>query len=162
MHKEFLFNLLQEAISKEKVEEATRIKGILHNKSQKKIWATIHRKLNQTHTPCPTRTEVLMSDGTVREYNIKEGVEQGVMDKISERFSCTAIAPVYQGALFDLLGYSADTEAALEILAGTFVPPSGTSPTTIIILEEIAARVRKYHLARTSDLCTLIGIALPR
>jgi len=45
MSKEFLSKLLQEAISKEKVEETTRIKGILRNESQKKIWATIHWKL---------------------------------------------------------------------------------------------------------------------
>ena len=36
------------------------------------------------------------------------------------------------------MGYSPDAEAALEILAGTFVPPPGTTPNTIIILEEIA------------------------
>ena len=71
MHKEFSSKLLQEAISKEKVEEATRIKGILSNKSQKKIWATIQREFNQTYTPCPTRIEVPMADGTVWECNTK-------------------------------------------------------------------------------------------
>ena len=79
-----------------------------------------------------------MDDGTVRECNTKEEVEQGIGDEVSERFSRASSAPVCQGALFDLLGYSADTEAALEILAGTFTPPPGTSPTTMIILEEIA------------------------
>ena len=138
MRKEFLSKLLQEAISKEKVAEATRIKEILRNKSQKKIWATIHRELSQNHTPCPTQIEVPMADGTVRECNTKEEVEQGVGDEISERFSHAASDPVCQGEFFDLLGYLADTEAALEILAGTFVSPPGTSPTTVIILEEIA------------------------
>ena len=42
MRKEFLSTLLREAIRDEKVEEATRIKEILHNKAQKKIWASIH------------------------------------------------------------------------------------------------------------------------
>ena len=36
------------------------------------------------------------------------------------------------------MGYLANMEAALGILAGTFVPPPGTTPTTVIILEEIA------------------------
>ena len=45
MRKEFLSRLLQEAIGDEKVEEATRIKGILRNEAQKKIWANIHREL---------------------------------------------------------------------------------------------------------------------
>jgi len=79
-----------------------------------------------------------MADGTVRECNTKKEVEQGIRDDISERFSRAASYPVCQGALFGLLGYSANMEAALEILAGTFVSPPGTTPTTIIILEEIA------------------------
>ena len=45
--------------------------------------------------------------------------------------------PICQGMLFDLLGYSANTEVALAILEGTFVPPLGTTPTTKIIPEEI-------------------------
>ena len=57
---------------------------ILHNKSQKKIWATIHRELNQTRTPCPTRIEVPMADGTVRECNTKEEVKQGIGNEVSE------------------------------------------------------------------------------
>ena len=43
--------------------------------------------------------------------------------------------------MFDPLGYSADTEAALAILDLTFVPPPGTTPFTILILDEIA-RIR--------------------
>ena len=138
MRKEFLFKLLQEAISQEKVEEATRIKGILCNESQKKIWATIHHELNQTRSHCPTRIEVPMADGRVRECNTKEEVKQGIGDDILECFSHAASAPVCQGAIFNHLGYSANTDAALEILAGTFVPPPGTTPTTVIILDEIA------------------------
>ena len=74
-----------------------------------------------------------MSDSTVRECNTKEEVEQGIGGKISEQFSWAASAPICQGALFDLLGYSADTAAALAILEGKFVPPPRTTPTTIII-----------------------------
>ena len=57
---------------------------------------------------------------------------------MSGRFSQADIAPICQGALFDLLGYSADTEVALAILEGTFVSPPGTTPTKIIILEDIS------------------------
>ena len=121
--KEFLSRLLQEAISDNKEEEATRIKGILRNELQKKIWATIHRELNQSCASTPTRIEVPMENGTVRECNTKEELKQGIGDEVLERFSRAASAPICQGALFDLLGYSADTEAVLEILAGTFVPP---------------------------------------
>ena len=102
------------------MEEATRIKEILCNEAQKKIWVSIHRELNQTCNPSPTRVEVPMIDGIVRECNTKEEVEQGIGDETSEQFSRADSAPVYQGALFDLLGYSADKATALAILDGTF------------------------------------------
>ena len=54
-----------------------------------------------------------MEDGTVRECNTKEEVKQGIENEVSERFSRASSASVCQGALFDLLGYSADTKAAL-------------------------------------------------
>ena len=79
-----------------------------------------------------------MSDRTTKECNTKEEVDQGIGEEISEIFSQADSVPIYQGALFDLLGYSVDTEAALAILKGTFVPPPGTTLTTIIILKEIA------------------------
>ena len=47
-------------------------------------------------------------------------------------------AQVCQRALFELLGYSADTDAALAILEGTFIPPPKTTAATRIIVEEIA------------------------
>ena len=46
-------------------------------------------------------------------------------------------APICNGALFNLLGHSKDTEAAEQILAGTLVPPPGTAASTTIILDEI-------------------------
>ena len=86
------------------MEEATRIKEILRNEAQKKIWVTIHRELNKTCNPSTTRVEVPMSDGTVKECNTEEEVKQGIGDKISEQFSRAASMPICQGALFGLLG----------------------------------------------------------
>ena len=42
------------------------------------------------------------------------------------------------GPLFELLGYNTDTEAGAQILEGTFVPPPGTDPATVINLQETA------------------------
>ena len=64
-----------------------------------------------------------MSNGKTKECNTKEEVEQGIGEEISGRFSQADSALIYQGALFNLLGYLADTEAALAIIEGTFVPP---------------------------------------
>ena len=43
-----------------------------------------------------------------------------------------------QGALFELLGYGANTETGEEIRKGTFTPPPDTEPATLIILKDIA------------------------
>ena len=48
MQKEFLSTLLQEAMEEGKMEESTRIKEISRNEPEKKVWASIHRELNQT------------------------------------------------------------------------------------------------------------------
>ena len=108
-----------------------------NNEAQKKVWESIHRELNQTWNSSPTRVEIPMSDGTAKECNTKEEVKQGIGEEISGRFSQADIALICQRALFDLLGYSADMEAAFTILEGTFMPPPGITPTTMIILEEI-------------------------
>ena len=52
-------------------------------------------------------------------------------------------APVCQGSLFELLGYSTDTEIATTIMEGTFVPSPSMATSTIIILEEIARILEK-------------------
>ena len=67
-----------------------------------------------------------------------ESVEGAIHEEISSRFSRAASAPICNGPLFELLGYNADTEAGTQILEGTFEPPPGTDPATIIILKEIA------------------------
>ena len=71
-----------------------------------------------------------MRDETTKGCSTKEEIKKGIGEEILERFSQVDIASICQGALFGLLGYSADTEAALAILKGTFVPPPGIIPTT--------------------------------
>ena len=137
MRKEFLSTLLRNAMGDEKVEEATRMEEFLQNEAQRKIWVSIHRELNQTWNPIATKVEVPMGDGTTKKCNTKEEVEQGIRDEISERFSHADSSPTCQGALFSLLGYSVDTEVALATPKGTFVPHPGTTPSTMLILEEI-------------------------
>ena len=104
MRKEFLTTLLRDAMDEEKMEEATRVKEILQNEAQKKVWSGIKRVVNPPQNPSPTKVEVPQSDGTIKECTTKEEVEKGIMREISERFSCAASAPICQGALFELLG----------------------------------------------------------
>ena len=85
-----------------------------------------------------TELDVPLPDGSVEKRLQKDEIESGIHDEISKRFARADGAPICQGALYDLLGYSADTKTAEEILEGTFIPPPGTDGPTIIILEEIA------------------------
>ena len=105
MRKEFLTSLLQEAMDEEKTAEATRVKEILRNEAQKKVWSGIKRVVNPPRNPSPTVVEVPQSDGTIKVCTTKEEVEEGIMGEISERFSRAASAPICQGALFKLRGY---------------------------------------------------------
>ena len=138
MREQFLTTQLQDAMKNKKDEEAIKIKEILRNEVQKKTWAAIHRELNQKQNASVNRIEVPRKDGSTRECTTKESVEEGIAQEISSRFSRADSAPICQGALFELLGYLADTKTATAILEGTFVPLPGTDGPTIIILEEIA------------------------
>ena len=62
----------------------------------------------------------------------RSGNSRGTKHKIPR------IALICNGPIFGLLGYNADAEAGMEILEGTFIPPKGTDPATIIILNKIA------------------------
>ena len=94
MHKEFLSTLPSEAMGEDKLKEATRIKEILRNEAQKKVWVSIHRELNQTRNPSPTRVKIPMSDGTPKECNTEEEGKQGIGEEILERFSQADSAPI--------------------------------------------------------------------
>ena len=87
MRKKIVSTLFSKVMGEEKMEETTRIKEILRNEAQKKVWASIHRELNQTWNPSPTRVGVPMSNGTVKKCSTKEEVEYVIGEEILERFS---------------------------------------------------------------------------
>ena len=77
-------------------------------------------------------------DRSIQECNTKETVEQGIASENSKRFGMASHAPICPGALFELLGYLADTVTAEAILEGTFQSPEGVDGPTLILLEKIA------------------------
>ena len=70
--------------------------------------------------------ETVDSDGKRMQCTAKESVEAAIHGEISPRFGRAGGAPIYNGSLFKLLGYNADTEAGAEILEWTFEPPPRT------------------------------------
>ena len=77
------------------MDNVTRLKEILRNKAQKKVWASIHRKLQQARNPSPTRVKVPQSDDTTRECVTKEQVEEAIGGIIDTRFSKADSTQVY-------------------------------------------------------------------
>ncbi len=58
------------------------------------------------------RVEVPNQDGSVEERTTKDKIEQAIAAEISKQFGWADSALIYQGPLFDLLGYSANLHTA--------------------------------------------------
>ena len=81
--------------------------------------------------------DVSMPDGTMKRCANKYDMEEAIGESIMDRSTQADSPPIYQGALFNLLGYGANTETALEILEGTFVAPKGTDRYTRLLFDEM-------------------------
>ena len=138
LRKQYLHQRLHDAIENGRDDEAKYVQNIIRGEAQRKVWQGIKRTVKGTSHAAVVRVEVPQADGSVIECTTKEAVEKAIMDELSTRFGRAESAPICQGALFDLLGVYADTNAAMQILEGTFEPPAGTDAATIILLEEIA------------------------
>ena len=98
--------------------------------------------MGKTRNPAPTMVETVDEDGTVTQHHIKDGVERAIHSKIGPRFSRARSAAIYNDPLFELVGCNADTNAGMDILEGTFKPPTGTDPVMVIILNKILRILR--------------------
>ena len=138
MRTECLNAKLQVAINAEKDEDVTRLEMLIKNERQRKVWRGMRYVTSPNRAGGVTKV-IISKEGKEDEIcNTKETVERGLANSLSERFSCAESAPICQGVLFELLGYSSDTEIAEQILEGTFIPLPDTDPATVIILQEIS------------------------
>ena len=138
MRKHFLHERLKEAVAKEHEEEVRRIKNSLRSEAQRKAWRGVQRTTKPgAKSRAMTRIEEPLVGGDVKVVDTKEGMEDSASRFFMDRFSAADSADVCNGALFELLGYSANTETAVEILEGRFVPPADTPASTRLILEEV-------------------------
>jgi hypothetical protein len=138
LRKNFLHEKLKEAIDGGLDQEAKSIKNILRGEAQRKTWQGIFRATKPRGIMRVTKVEVQEQDGSVIEHTTKEAVEDALINELTKRFGRAESAPICQGVLYGLLGTYTDTEAAVQILEGTFVPPPNSDPTTIVLLDEIA------------------------
>ena len=138
MRKKFLTDKLVEAIENDRKEEAKIVKDMLRNEAQAKTWGGIKRTMGKSGAGAVMEVQKPVEGEKDIHCDNRSTVEGAIKTEIGERFDQAESAPICQGTLFDLLGYGANTETAQMILEGLFVPPPGTHPPTVILLEEIA------------------------
>ena len=86
-------------------------------------------------------------------YEMEEAIKGTILDRPTKADS----APICQGALFDLLGYGADTETAVEILEGRFVAPEGTDRYTLLLFKEMDRIWKEMEAGRVDIVVTADG-----
>ena len=84
------------------------------------------------------------------EVETEDGIFSHVSKHLSERFRLAFTAKSYSGKFFDDVGFVGDTEAARNILEGTYDYPPDLDPATRLLFEEAAhtyAKMPKEKLA---------------
>ena len=101
------------------------------------------------------RLEVKHPDRLITVHEGKEECERVIMEEISVRFEQAKSALICKGNLFDLLGYSADTQTAMKILEGRFDPPAGMDEPTRLIFKEMARIWKKMKSGEVDIVVTM-------
>ena len=138
MRRRHLKSRLKHAKDREDEESAAAIIPILHKEENRKRWCrvkpTTGTKRGQAVTSVRVKTE-----GEDELYEKEDGVFGQVSKNLADRFRLSFTAPCCKlGPLFDDIGFLGDTEAAQQILEGTYIFPPGTDPATKLVLEEAA------------------------
>ena len=110
--------------------------AMMHREWQKRTAKNIKRargKLNRFATNQVYVTE----DGERRLMTSKRDIEQACINENKARFSQLQGTPFTVEPLLSEIGLLADTEAAQEVLEGTWSPPEGTDIYTRLLLQEM-------------------------
>ena len=84
------------------------------------------------------KVPITSEDGerTARECTTQQEIFEGSEPVLTTRFTGAFSSPFYTGKLFDDLGFMGDTEAAAQVLEGTYEYPEGIDEATKMLLEE--------------------------
>jgi hypothetical protein len=84
-----------------------------------------------------SKIEILQPDGSISTYTSKHGIEKGCIDQTIEKYSQTEDTPPMTEPLLSHLGFLAETPEALQILDGSYDPPSTLDPYAKKLLAEL-------------------------
>ena len=111
----FLSQQLIDAMNQQKTDDAKRIKEIIKREAHKRESQGIYCVVKPNKTGAVSHVDVPLADRSTWRCSKKEDVDKAIGQNIMARSTQAKSAPIYQGALFDLLGYRADTETAMKI-----------------------------------------------
>jgi hypothetical protein len=113
--------------------EMKKLKQVLFQKRTARNVKRMRRKLGQNAT-----TQLYVTENHVRRLvSDKIGMETACFVENDSRFSQSESTPPMMEPLLSDLGYLADTQAAEEILAGTYTIPSGVDEYTAKLIKEL-------------------------
>ena len=125
-------------------ERAKAIRTMMAREESANMWSIMGYTFSDNGGRSNAVTRVEREElGEVVEYTEQEDIERVVREMTQERFTLADSSPLCNGMWGEQLGFLADTDVAREILAGTFVPPSDTPDSLLLVLEEIARIARE-------------------
>ncbi len=130
-----LRNCLIDAQEKKQHKQAAAIKQKCQREESKRMWFLIKRTVKDHQSPSMLRVQRVVN-GEVKEYVVREDVEQAIQRECEVRFSLAHSAPIMTTLLRECLRYLLDDTLARLIITGTYNIPSDKDPATKLILEE--------------------------
>lgn len=128
---------LAAARDKQDEEAEKRILDIIRLEKERSRWRRRKFAMNKPRGRSARVVQATDSDGQIVEFSGQNKVEDEIWDRIHRtRFYGSESAPICRGRMRGEFGYKANTEAAEQVLRGTYAFPSGIHEGTNNILEE--------------------------
>ena len=141
----FLNRLVKEAKNEGNDKKAMEIRAIIKREHVKNKWRQINRARQKRYGKSIDKVTIDL-DGDTIILDTQEPLEDAIMSNNSKRFTLSYGSPLLDGSqLHKDLGCLADTDAAKQILLGTYEYPPGTDPDTISMLNLLARNFRKHR-----------------
>ena len=124
-------------------QEVKEAKRQIRAEEQRDTARQIKRAMGKAQAGSIARVEVEVThpgcNTIIETYESQEAVEAAIIENNTTRFRLTENTPPMQEPLVSELGFEGTTEAAEQILAGTYVCPPGTDQYTRLFLEALQA-----------------------
>lgn len=136
LRKEHLAHLQSTAEGNRDTVRCREIRRVTSSESQKVIWRRINRVTNPPRGGAIQRVQKEQGDELVELVTLDE-MSREIQTVTEERFGLAESAPVFSSSLRSSVGFSADTEFALQLISGEAEIPDDVDPTTVMLITEM-------------------------